>query len=129
MPRWAPLLAVLAFLFQTVLVQAHVADEEASRFAGEGSAWSIDHASRTAGRAGEHHHDPATCPLCREEAAAGHYITPAPPEWTPRPVAPLLVERQPTALRPTRIRFHQWPIRGPPQTHHQNPIITDSRQG
>ncbi len=58
---------------------------------------------------------PADCPLCRELAAAGHYLAPAPlvlPAGLP-PVVWLFV--LPAAVILSRQRSHRWQSRAPPR--------------
>lgn len=112
--RWlAVVLALLVSLFgQSLVTQTHVhldpvARGTAARVLPGQPAARLEHRHRAS-------HGPATCPLCREIAQAGHYVAPAP--VGPASVAPFA----PLFLLPARatvgglVRSHAWRSRGPP---------------
>lgn len=112
--RWlAMVVALLVSLFgQSLVTQTHVhldpvARGTAARVLPGQPAARLEHRHRAS-------HGPATCPLCREIAQAGHYVAPA--SVGPASVAPFA----PLFLLPARatvgglVRSHAWRSRGPP---------------
>ena len=104
--------ALLLFAGQAIVVQAHM--HAPTRWAvatvGEAGATSIPAPTRR--------DDPLTCPVCREVAHAGAYLTPGPialavrtttDHWSPVAVLPT-----PHTGRPS----HSWQSRAPPSLLH-----------
>lgn len=108
------LLVLAAFLGQSIVTQSHVHVPGGALSSGvetlaESSgkiALSATHAPADV---------PAGCPLCRELAAAGHYLAPA-PVALPAGLAPVFwLFVLPAAVILARQRSHRWQSRAPPR--------------
>jgi len=108
----ALLLAVTVSLsWQSLLSQTH--QHPASTFAPIAAKLLGDKASANHPD-GKSTDQPADCPICRQIAQAGHYLSPAPVSFSPPIVAPLAVAVVPTPSIVLARRSHAWQSRAPP---------------
>ena len=100
--------ALLLFAGQAIVAQAHV--HAPARWV----AATVVQATATSTPSSQRPDDPLTCPVCREIAHAGAYLTPGPVTLSAPTVAdhwsPVAVEPTPYAGRPS----HSWQSRAPP---------------
>lgn len=104
------IIAGLALLLQSLLVQTHLHRPFDGGAHAAVRLQAVTHAADGRGSGG----DPQTCPLCRELAFSGHYVTPAAPLLL---VPPSVFAGVPAGIFVAAVRLrrsHSWQSRGPP---------------